>query len=327
MGRIALTGTSSFLGSRVLRRLAASRHPGSVLAVDVAAPPASVPGVRYHMIDITLPAADQRLREAFREEEVEAVVHTAFFTNPRRDPAYAHELESIGTLHLAAAAAAAGVRHLVLRSFTAVYGAQGQNPNYLTEEHAPPPNPALGWIRDKLEAEGHARSFARRYPRLTVTVLRFAPLLGPGVHTFYSRIFSRRVVPVLLGYDPLLQLLHPDDAVAAVEAALDKAPGGILNIVPRGVISLLTAIHLADKVPLPVPHPLAYAAADLLWSAGLAEAPGGFLDYARFLCVADGERAERELGFTARHTSRDALTAHLDYRYPEADGQRVEAGA
>ncbi|HXB57071.1 MAG TPA: NAD-dependent epimerase/dehydratase family protein [Vicinamibacteria bacterium] len=327
MGRIALTGTSSFLGSRVLRRLVAARDPDSVLAVDVAAPPASVPGVRYHMVDITLPAADQRLLEAFQEEEVDSVVHTAFFTNPRRDPPHAHELESIGTLHLAAAAAAAGVRHLIVRSFTAVYGAQGQNPNYLTEERTPPPNPGLGWIRDKLEAEGHARSFARRYPRLTVTVLRFAPLLGPGVHTFYTRIFSRRVVPVLLGYDPLLQLLHPDDAVEAVEAALDKAPGGSLNIVPRGVISLLTALHLADKVPLPVPHPVAYAAADLLWSAGLGEAPGGFLDYVRFLCVADGEKAQRLLGFTARHTSRDALAAFLGYRYPEAANQRMEARA
>jgi UDP-glucose 4-epimerase len=279
------------------------------------------------MVDISLPAADQRLLEAFREEEVETVVHTAFFTNPRRNPAHAHELESIGTLHLAAAAAAAGVRHLVLRSFTAVYGAQGQNPNYLTEERTPPPNPALGWIRDKLEAEEHARSFARRYPRLTVTVLRFAPLLGPGVHTFYTRIFSKRVVPVLLGYDPLLQLLHPDDAVGAVEVALAKAPGGSVNIVPRGVISLLTALHLADKVPLPVPHPLAYAAADLLWSAGLSEAPGGFLDYVRFLCVADGEKAQRELGFTARYTSRDSLTAYLRHGYPEAAGERVEARA
>ncbi len=327
MGRIGITGTSSFLGGRLLRRLVAARGPDSVLAVDIAPPPATLEGVRHRMVDITLPAADQRLLDAFGEEEVEAVVHTAFFTNPRRDAAHAHELESIGTLHLAAAAAAAGVKHLVLRSFTAVYGARGQNPNYLREEHAPAPNPALGWIRDKLEAEEHARSFARRYPSLTVTVLRLAPLLGPGVHTFYTRLLSKRVVPVLLGYDPLLQLLHPDDALAAVEAALETAPGGCLNIVPRGVISLLTALHLADKVPLPVPHPAAYAAADLLWATGLGEAPGGFLDYARFLFVADGERARRELGFLARHTSREALLAYLHYRYPGAAGEAREARA
>ena len=89
------------------------------------------------MVDLTLPAADQRLVDVLREEEVETVVHAAFFTNPRRDTAYAHELESIGTLNLVAAAAAAGVGHLVMRSFTAVYGARGQNPNFLTEERTP----------------------------------------------------------------------------------------------------------------------------------------------------------------------------------------------
>ena len=132
------------------------------------------------MLDLTLPGADQRLVDVLGEEEVDTVVHAAFFTNPRRDAAYSHELESIGTLHLAAAAAAAGVSHFVLRSFTAVYGARGQNPNFLTEEHPPQPPPALAWARDKLEAEQHAASFARRYPSLGLTVLRFAPSSGPG---------------------------------------------------------------------------------------------------------------------------------------------------
>jgi UDP-glucose 4-epimerase len=68
-----------------------------------------------------------------------------------------------------------------------------------------------------------------------------------------------------------------------------------------------------------VPHPVAYAGADLLWAAGLGEAPAGFLDYARYLCVADGEKARRVLDFEARRSSRDALLAYLAYRYPEAE--------
>ena len=202
MSRIAVTGTSSFLGGRVLRRLVERRGPDAVVAVDIASPPATLRGVRHRMMDLTLPGADRRLVEVLQEEGVNTVVHTAFFTSPRRDATYAHELESIGTLHLAAASAASGVGHLLVRSFTAVYGARGQNPNFLREDHRPDPAPELAWARDKLEAEEHAFSFSRRYPSLGVTVLRFAPLLGPGVHTFYTRILSKRVVPVVLGYDP-----------------------------------------------------------------------------------------------------------------------------
>src|SRR5439155_23675876 len=136
---------------------------------------------------------DQRLLELLRDEGVDTVAHAAFFIDPRRDAGYAHELESIGTLNLLAAAAAAGVRRVVMRSFTAVYGARGHNPSFLTEEHPLQPDPGLRWVRDKLEAEQHAAAFARRYPELSVTVLRFAPLLGPGVHTFYTRILDHRL--------------------------------------------------------------------------------------------------------------------------------------
>jgi len=317
LSRIAITGTASYLGGRVLRRLVEERGADRVLALDIAAPPTTLHGVRHRMVDLTLPGADQRLVDVFQEEHVDTVFHAAFFTTPRRDAAYAHELESIGTLHLAAAAAAAGVRHLVLRSFTAVYGARGQNPNFLTEERLPDARSPLAWVRDKVEAEDHAFSFSRRYPGLGVTVLRFATLLGPGVHTFYTRIFSKRVVPVVLGYDPLVQFLHPDDALRAVDAALAKGPCGIVNVAPRGTMSLLTALHLSDKLTVAVPHVVAYPVADLWWGSGVGEAPGGFIDYARYLFVADGEKARRELGFEARHTSRDALMAFLEYRYPD----------
>jgi UDP-glucose 4-epimerase len=316
VGRIALTGTSSFLGARLLRRLAETREPDSVVAIDIAPPPPAL-GVRFREVDFTRPASDQALLDAFREEQVQTAVHMAFFTNPQRDRTHAHELESIGTLALFAAAAAAGLSQVVLRSFTAVYGARGQNPAYLTEARALPSGASLSWLADKLEAEGHAATFARRYPQMAVGVLRFAPLFGPGVRTFYTRIFDNRVVPVLMGYDPLVQMLHPEDALEALELALEKAPRGALNIVPRAVIPLRAALHLAGKIPVPVAHPVAYAATELMWAAGLGTAPAGFVDFARYQFVADGARAAEVLGFTARHDSRESLLAYLSYRYPE----------
>ncbi len=317
MGRLALTGSASFLGARLLRRLAETRPPDSLVAIDVAQPPAAL-GVRFRELDFTRPASDQALLDVLREEQVETVVHMAFFTNPQRDRAYAHELESIGTLAVFAAAAAAGVSRVVMRSFTALYGARGQNPNFLVEARPLPSNSSLGWLADKLEAEQHAAQFAKRYPRMAVSVLRFAPLFGPGVRTFYTRIFDHRVVPVLMGYDPLVQLLHPEDALDALELALASPCRGPLNVVPRNAMPLRAVLHLAGKVPVPVAHPLAYAGADALWSSGLGSAPGGFVDFARYLFVADGERARTELGFMARHGSRESLQAYLDYRYPEA---------
>jgi hypothetical protein len=102
-----------------------------------------------------------------------------------------------------------------------------------------------------------------------------------------------------------------------------------VNVVPKGTMTLLTALHLADKLTVAIPQLVAYPVADLWWGSGIGEAPGGFIDYARFLFVADGEKARRELGFLARHRSRDALMAYLEYRYPETAArarQTLEAG-
>ena len=316
-GRVAVTGIASFLGSRILRALAEERGGDALVAVDVAAPDADL-GVRHRAVDFTEPSSGEQLLEALRDEKVTTVIHAAALTNPARDGSYAHELESIGTLNVLAAAAAAGVGHFLLRSFTAVYGAHGRNPAYLTENRPLQPNLSLGWARDKLEAEQHAASFSRRYPAMKIAILRFATLFGPGVRTFYTSIFDKRLVPVLMGYDPLIQLLHPEDALAAFRAALERRADGAFNVVPSRPIPLLAALHLAGKVPLPVPHPIAYPAADLLWAAGLGDAPAGFIDFARYPFLGDGERARRELGFTSRHSSREALEAYLSDRHPHA---------
>ena len=314
-GRVAITGTSSFLGSRLLADVVASRGPAAIVSVDIAAPPVS--GAFAHReIDLTHPSSGQQLKDAFEEDGVRTVVHCAFATSPRRDTTYAHELESIGTLNVFAAAAAAGVDQVVMRGFTAVYGADGRNPAYLTEDDPLRPNPSLAWARDKREAEQHAASFARRYPAMKIAVLRFAPLLGPGVRTFYTRIFDRRLVPVPMGFDPLLQLLHPDDALAALRLVVERGGSGAFNVVPSRPIPMLAALHAAAKVAVAVPHPVAYAAADLLWAAGLADAPGAFVDYVRYPVLADGDKARRELGFAARRSSRDALEEYLRERHP-----------
>lgn len=325
MGRIALTGAASFLGERLLRRLVREGRGDDLLVLDVAEPTLSEGAIHFRRVDLTEPAADQALLDLFRAEGVDTVIHMAFFTNPRRDTTNAHELESIGTLAILAAAAAAQVRNFVMRSFTAVYGARGQNPALIREETALPPRAGLGWLRDKVEAEEHAASFARRFPEMAVRVLRFAPLMGPNVRTFYTRIFDRRLMPTLLGYDPLFQLLHPDDAEEALVAGVFSPARGAFNIVPRGVVPLATAIHLSGKVPAPVPHLLAYPAVDALYAAGLVEAPSGFIDYVRYPCLADGEKARRVLDFQAAHSSRQALDAYLAYRHPRAEAERGAA--
>jgi UDP-glucose 4-epimerase len=127
------------------------------------------------------------------------------------------------------------------------------------------------------------------------------------VRTTFTHYLARRVVPTMMGFDPLVQFVHEVDAIAALHLALLRDAPGVFNIVGEGVLPLSTVIKLAGRVAFPVPHPLAESVTAVGWAAQLADAPPSFLKYLRFLCVADGKKARDELGFAAAYTSREAL--------------------
>lgn len=308
---VVVTGASSFLGANLVALLEEDKRVARIVAVDVKPPPTGRTKSRFYEVDFTTTSAEARLSEIFAAERAETIVHLAFTSSPTQATAHAHELESVGTRHVLVAARHANARKVVMWSQTMLYGAVPSNPNYLTEKHplrAPMTEP---WFADKIEAEREAARFAERgQPGSTVTVLRTAPILGPTVKNFLTRYLARRVVPVAMGFDPLLQFLHEIDAIAAFKLAIDRDYPGTYNIVGDGVLPLSTVVKLAGRFALPLPHPLAQSVGGALWLAQLNEAPPTFMHYLRFLCVADGAKAKTEMGFRPAYTTREAV---LDY--------------
>jgi UDP-glucose 4-epimerase len=210
-------------------------------------------------------------------------------------------------MHVLNAARRANIRKIVMRSHTLLYGAYPTNPNYLTERHPLRARRAEPFFTDKIAAESDALGYAEHGKDRIVTVLRTAPILGPTVRSYLARYLSQRIVPTILGFDPLWQFLHEADAVAAFKLALDRDAPGIFNIVGDGVLPLSTVVKLSGRLALPVPRTVANAVLGALWLAQVAGAPATLLDYLQYLCVADGDRAKREMGFAPAYTTRETL--------------------
>ena len=68
-----------------------------------------------------------------------------------------------------------------------------------------------------------------------------------------------------------------------------------------------TVLALLGRVPVPVPQLVARQLANVLWATQLASAPPSLLDYLLYTCVADGERARRELGYAPRFSIKRTL--------------------
>ncbi len=304
---IAVTGAYGYLGRALIERLEASPTVERVLALDLKPPPGALRKTRFLPVDLTRPRADQAMAEAFAAHEVDTLVHLALFYNPIHNASYAHEVEAIGTLQLLDAATAAGLGAVATISTTALYGAHADNPAYLTEDRPLRPAAQSRFLADKLEVERHLQKFHAERPETRIAVLRLAPMLGARVRNPATRLLGRPLVPVLLGHDPLMQFLHEDDAVRALLLAVERRASGIYNVAPPGPLPLSSIIQLLGRAPLPLPTPVARAAMSALWSlVGFGTAPS-WLDYLRYPWVADGSKAERELGLSYAHPCREVV--------------------
>ncbi len=283
---------------------------GRIVTLDVEPPDTAGQKTHVYEVDLTAAIAEERASEIFAAERVDTVVHLAFLASPTHASAWAHELESVGTMHLLNACRRTQVRKIALWSQTVLYGAHPTNPNFLSERHPLRARRDDPFFADKIEAETDVLRFGRPGKGRIATVLRTAPILGPTVTNFVSRYLSHRFVPTILGFDPLVQFVHEADAVAAFKIAIDRDCPGVFNIVADGVLPLSTVVKLAGRIALPLPRRLAGSAISAFWAAHLSEAPPAFLDYLQYLCVADGEHAEQVMGFSPLYTTREAV---MDY--------------
>ncbi len=312
-GSIAITGLRTFLGGRLLQRIAERQPERALVAIDLRRPHRLPTPSRFQRVDLTDPTADGRLAEIFERERVEAVVHTAFRSDPDPDLEYDHELETIGTLHLVNACAAAKVKRLVLASSTMTYGPRPDNPNFLSEDHPLRGHPDAHNVENRREAEAVLADWASRHPDTRVTVLRTCWIMGPSYSDHVVRYLGRPVVPTLLGYDPLLQFVHEDDALRVFEkAALEEHPG-VYNVVGRGVLPLSMLLRLAGKRSLPLPAPLLYRLRYYPSQGQTGDPPDGFYDYLRYLWVADGARGWAAFGPPV-YSTREAWMAFVSAR-------------
>ncbi len=310
--RLALTGTRTFLGDRLIRALEAESLCEHVVAFDIRPPLPETKKTRFVRIDLTDPSSDEQMAKVLIEDGIDILVHTAFLAYPSHSRSWAHELEAIGSLYVMNAAAEARLKKVILTSTTAVYGARPSNPAFLSEDA--PLNGAKGsrWVTDRVSVEKELRRLERDCPGIITTSLRFGMTVGPTIRNFYTKLLAQQVVPAVMGYDPLMQYLHEDDAVAALLKAVHEDHRGAFNIVGDGCLYYSDVIKLGGRIGLPVPHFVGYPAANALFNVQLSVVPGAFLDFFRFAWVADSRKMKSIFGFSPRYSSREALLAFFD---------------
>jgi UDP-glucose 4-epimerase len=305
--RLAVTGCQTLVGRGILASLDELGPVDRVVVFDLQPPDAADPRIEYHQVDLTRPGVDAELVEVLADRGVDTFLHAAFLWDPVRDSHWAHDLESVGTDWVLAAVQAAGVRKLVVTSSVLLYGVSHRSPVPVREDAPLDAERTIPPFRDKVAAERTVARFAAAHPEVCVTVLRSAVALGPDVDRVVPRYLRRRLVPVLAGFDPLVQLVHPDDVLAAYRTCLREAHPGAYNVTTSDAIALSDVLRLGGRTPVPIPHPVAGWLASALWASGVADAHPSYLGLLRFAAIADGAKARDAFAFVPRRTTVDTV--------------------
>ncbi len=302
-GVVLVTGVAGHWGALVAARLSDQGYR-RIIGLDVEPPAREVEGLDFVLADVRNPL----LVELLKAERVNTVCHLAFVHSTRRSEA-AFDANVMGTGRLLGACAEAGVHKVVLKSSMVVYGACPTNSAFLTEEQPLRGSRRYGFIRDMTEIEKLCNGFRRRVPEMVLTVLRFSSIVGPSVDSPMTRFLRSTWAPSLTGFDPMMQIIHETDVVAALLRAIGRDVPGVFNVAADEPLPLSRIKGLAGKLPISIFHPFAS------WGIGLPGSSGQMVerympiepDYLRYSWVGDLTRMHEELGFEPRYTPGEVL--------------------
>jgi nucleoside-diphosphate-sugar epimerase len=309
-GTQLVTGGSGYFGSLLVSRL---RRAGGAVRVldlqDAADRPAEVELVQADIRDAR--AVVQACRG------VAVVFHNVAMVPLAKDREAFWSVNRDGTRNLLEAAREAGVSKVVHTSSSAVFGAPERNP--VDEETEPRPQEEYG--RAKLAAEAVCHEYAAR--GLDVTIIRPRTILGHGrlgiMQILFEWIYQGRNVPVLGKGDNRYQFVHADDLADACLAAARRPGPRTYNVGAaefgsmRETLEALVRHAGTGSRVRSVPMPLAVAAMHVTSRLGLSPlGPYHALMYGRSLYF-DTSRAERELGFRARHSNVQMICESYDW--------------
>jgi len=303
---VLVTGVSRDLGRRFARRLAAEPGVDRVVGIDAIPPRDDIGDVSFVRADIRNPV----IAKVIAKEDVDTVVHMSVIATPGTAGGRGtmKELNVIGTMQLLAACQKSpGIRDLVVKSTSTVYGASSRDPAMFTEEMQPRREPTSGYGKDVAEIEGYVRGFARRRPDVRVTTLRLANVLGPHVTSPITSYFRLPVIPTVFGFDPRMQFVHESDLMRVLAHCVHSPVAGTFNVAGDGVMLLSQAVRRLRTPTVPLVRPAVGGVAALLKSARMADFSPEQLGFLTFGRGVDTSRMRAELGFEPSYTTEQAF--------------------
>jgi UDP-glucose 4-epimerase len=304
--RVLITGVGSYLGGLLAARLQSDPEVEAVVGLDTRRPRVELGLAEVVEADIR----DPGIRSLIEDAAPHTVVHNKIVRQPGpgMSPRAMHDINVIGSLQLLAACERVpSIEAIVIRGSAGIYGAEPNAPQFLAEDMTRLFPMRTRFQRDVAEIENYFETYSRRRPHVTCTMLRYQPAIGPDLDTQISRYLSQPACPTYLGFDPRIQLVHEEDALDALLAAIHNPVRGAVNVAGRGTVGLSRMIRMAGRLPVPIAGPLFGPVTGAARRLGLGSYSDDFRRLLRYGRAVDLRRLEEEVGHRPRFSTPAAI--------------------
>ena len=261
MSGVLVTGATTPVGHALVEALVADPNVDVVLAVarEPRWPGRSDRKLTYLSADLT---RSRRIRRLLfgpaRDLGITVLVHRALHRSAADRGSKVRRLNVESTrelLHLAERHPT--IERFVYRSFAEVYRVRPQLGGVIGEDHPLELSPGMPQrVRDRVEADLTVCTRMGMTDGLSIAVLRLAEVLAPRSGSQLYDYLRSRVCLRPLGFDPMLQVISVDDAVAALRGAIHSNAQGVFNVPGYDVLPLSVAIARARRREIPMPGPM-----------------------------------------------------------------------
>ncbi|MCT1597866.1 NAD-dependent epimerase/dehydratase family protein [Corynebacterium sanguinis] len=336
--KIAITGASGNVGTALLRALHKDNEVTDIIGISRRMPSSKqepYAGVEWHSIDIGAAAPENeavsQLTGAFTGADT--VIHLAWIIYPNHDRELLRRVNVEGTERVLDAAAAAGVKHIVVASSIGAYNSDDARGSVQDAQDTPPLRgedfPARGiegshYSEDKGAVEALLDAFETTHPDITVARLRPGLIFQADAASQVQRFFLGSAAPVgvlrkaklpalLLPKGIRVQAVHADDIAQAYLLAAKKRATGAFNICADDILYPEDFANLIDHGRfVELPPAVVRAAATAAHRAGALPADAGWIDMAMGVPMMDNSRAKHELGWQPTRSAKDTVRELID---------------
>lgn len=289
---------------RLARTVALTLHRAGheVIGIDRRPWPDAPKGIEIFQLDIRKRAAE----DVFRKHRPEAVIHMATVTHLTVRNEDRFRINLFGTRAVFDHCHHYGAKRCIFVGRHTYYGAAADSSLYHGEEDPPFAMTTFPELADLVAADLYAGSALWRYPEIDTCVLRLCYTLGPSRSGTLAAFLRGPRVPTVLGFDPLFQFIHEDDAADAICLALEKQLRGVYNVAGPQPLPLTTIIKQAGRQPVPVPEVLLRA---VFGRFGLPQLPPGAVEHLKYPVVVDDSSFRTATGFNHRYDEDQTIAA------------------